>query len=60
VPREQRMAEELDEIREENAALIEQLEERLRAKLADEIAAKREATRAPEQGKELEVSIRPR
>jgi len=57
VAREQRMAEALDEIRRENAALIETLEGRLRAKLAEEITARRQATRAPDQDKELEVSI---
>jgi Mg-chelatase subunit ChlD len=58
VPREQRMAEELDEIRRENAALIETLEERLREKLARKIEAAREAAREPDQEKELEVTIR--
>jgi Mg-chelatase subunit ChlD len=57
VPREQRLAEELDEIRQENAALIEKLEERLREKLAAEMAAAREAESGPGQDKELEVTI---
>jgi len=57
VPRDQRMAEELDEIRQENAALIEELEERLRSKLAEEMSAARKATLAPDQDKELEVSV---
>jgi len=57
VPREQRLAEELDAIRDENAALIETLEERLREKLARELAAAREAARAPDQDKQLEVRI---
>jgi Mg-chelatase subunit ChlD len=57
VAREQRLAEELEEIREENAALIEKLEARLREKLAAEMAAAREAEAGPGQDKELEVTI---
>jgi Mg-chelatase subunit ChlD len=57
VPREQHLAEELEEIRQENEALIDQLQERLRTKLAREIETAREAAKAPAQDKELEVSI---
>ncbi len=57
VPREQRMAEELEEIRQENAALIEDIKERLRKKLAAQIERERERARTPDQDKELELAI---
>jgi len=56
VPREQRMAEELADVREENATLIDEIKEKLRAKLAREMAAVRDAA-GPGQEKELEVSV---
>ena len=58
VPRQQRMAEELDAIREENAALIEEIKEKLRQQLRGEIEAARQAARAPNQGREIEISVR--
>jgi len=61
VPREQRLAEELAEIRQENAALIEEIKEKLREKLAREMAAAREDSPAvsggPGQGRELEIRV---
>jgi hypothetical protein len=57
VPREQRMAEELDEIRQENAVLIEEIKEKLREKLAQRIEEQRRRARPPEQGKELEITL---
>ena len=57
VPREQRMAEELGEIRAENAALIEKIKERLRDRLAGEMATVRSGAGASGQDKELEISL---
>lgn len=57
VPREQRMAEELAEIREENAALIEDIREKLRRKLAAQMEQERARARPQSQGKELELEL---
>ena len=56
VPREQRMSEELDEIRQENAALIDEIKEQLRRKLAREMETARARAAPVKHGKELEIT----